>query len=384
MVDRLPELAATPLATHVQSGHLGPSDIRNVQMLLASKGFACGPTGVDGLYGPFTNLALMELLAGASPRQGSPPNISRPVADLSPSMSDTQTGLGDRPPTPPAVWQITPERSQITPEGPKIAPEGPALLSGPGVLPPRPANATGGRAFLEQTSHLSRSQREEAICQQVMAGNVPDFQRQMRDVTASIRTPDGRTVTATYQVLPDYLAIGSDQDFVRIPMDPLTAQRLATRMGCTLPTKLMVDQVYSQASVKLPPSPLPAGPEMMSNGYYQRANDAIERQRMGLDAPLGALTAGDKKDVIISNAISAHPGRVIIYGWHQPNGKAIQPTSWIHEESYADYSHGIRLVSGTMVVNGQKMAVSDVLADPVLCRLLSDEGPIRHPVYPVN
>ena len=47
------------------------------------------------------------------------------------------------------------------------------------------------------------------------------------------------------------------------------------------------------------------------------------------------------------------------------------------------YSHGMRLVAGTMTVDGTERQVSDVLRDPVLSRLLSDEGVIRSPRYPV-
>ena len=50
----------------------------------------------------------------------------------------------------------------------------------------------------------------------------------------------------------------------------------------------------------------------------------------------------------------------------------------IHEASYADYSHGIRLVNQTVNVDGVDMPISQVLADPQLSHLLSDEGPIAN------
>ncbi|MDB5095944.1 MAG: hypothetical protein JWM80_365 [Cyanobacteria bacterium RYN_339] len=346
VVDRAPQLANSPLAQHVAAGHLGPDDIKQLQAYLSAQGHPCGPTGADGKYGPNTHAALMGLIM--------------------PSVGPAPTPAPPQPPAPAPA------------PGPK--PAGPAV--GLAALPPRPADAEGGQAFLDRTAHLSRAEREDAIFQEIAKGNVPDFLRQLKDVNVSIKTADGRTVNATYHVMPDYLAVGSNQDFVRMPMDPITAQRLAERFGCTLPTRKMVDDVYHQATVKLTPSPLPAGPQMMSNDYYRRHQEAVERQRQGLQAPLGELTAGDKKDLIISNAIGQHPGKVIIYGWHQPNGKPIQPLSWIHEASYADYSHGARLVSGTMTVDGREVPVADVLADPQLSRLLSDEGAIKHPGYP--
>ena len=46
---------------------------------------------------------------------------------------------------------------------------------------------------------------------------------------------------------------------------------------------------------------------------------------------------------------------------------------------YVDYSHGIRLVKQQMIVDGVPMSVADVLADPNLCVLLSDEGVVTNP-----
>lgn len=57
--------------------------------------------------------------------------------------------------------------------------------------------------------------------------------------------------------MPDYLAIGSNDDFVRIPMDPKTAQKIADQTGTSLPTTKMVDDIYKQADTRLTPQPLP-------------------------------------------------------------------------------------------------------------------------------
>jgi hypothetical protein len=67
---------------------------------------------------------------------------------------------------------------------------------------------------------------------------------------------------------------------------------------------------------------------------------------------------------------------VAIYGWHRRDGKPIQPLSTVHEASYADYSHGIRLVSTTVQINGTPRSIYDVLEDPDLAPLLTDEGMI--------
>jgi hypothetical protein len=239
-------------------------------------------------------------------------------------------------------------------------------------LPPRPEGSMTGKEFLESTKGLDRKQREAAILQEIQKGNVPDFARQMREIQVQSNGHNG-----TLRVMPDYLAIGSDEDFVRIPMDAHTAQKIADQTGTSLPTTKIVDEVYKQADTKLTPQPLPAGAQMMSNDYYQRHNDLVEQQMAQRGAPHGQLTAGHQKDVVISNRLQQKPDRVAIYGWHQPNGKPIQGLSTVHESTYADYSHGVRLVGGTMIVDGQERPVAEVLRDPALAGLLSNEGPLR-------
>ena len=82
-----------------------------------------------------------------------------------------------------------------------------------------------------------------------------------------------------------------------------------------------------------------------------------------------------------SALIASWPNRVVIYGWHQPDGTPIQPLSKVHVNFYADYSHGVRLVLDEMTLDGQPTTVRSVLADPALHVLLSDEGRITAPGY---
>jgi hypothetical protein len=172
--------------------------------------------------------------------------------------------------------------------------------------------------------------------------------------------------------MPDYLAIGSDADFVRMPMTPQSATIIATAFGCTLPTRNMVNDIYAQAEVKLEPKPLTKDRELIET--FVQHNDIIEQQRAG--KPLGQLVAGHKKDVVITNGLKEKPNKVAIYGWHKLDGKPIQPLYLGHADYYVDYSHGIRLVKEAMTVDGKPRKVADVLRDPELSKLLSDEGSI--------
>jgi hypothetical protein len=108
-----------------------------------------------------------------------------------------------------------------------------------------------------------------------------------------------------------------------------------------------------------------------------RRQRAIEEQRG--TQPLGQLTAGHKKDVVITNHMFSRPGRIAIYGWHRSNGDPIQPLSTIHAERYADYSHGVRLVLATISIGDREMSILEVLQNPKLAPLLTYEGVIREP-----
>ena len=59
----------------------------------------------------------------------------------------------------------------------------------------------------------------------------------------------GKEHTAAIDVMPDYLTVGSDTDFVRVPTTPMTAARIADAFGCARPTRKVVDAVYAAAAV---------------------------------------------------------------------------------------------------------------------------------------
>lgn len=244
----------------------------------------------------------------------------------------------------------------------------------PGI-PKRPADATGGAAFFKTLESLTPAEREEAVAKEVLRGNVPDFLRTFHAVT--VKAMDAVERTAAFEVMPDYLAVGSDADFVRVPMTPQTAARIADAFGCALPTRKVVDAVYGAAGVKLEPKPLTEARE--SPATFLRHNTLIEEQRAG--KKLGALVAGIKKDVVASNRLAEKPGRLAIYGWHTPDGKPIQPLTIVHGEKYVDYSHGVRLMKRTVLVDGKPRDVRHVLYAADLHPLLSDEGPLARPTY---
>lgn len=244
-------------------------------------------------------------------------------------------------------------------------------------IPERSSHTLTGSQFVELVSQEEGVQREQVIKEQLLSGNIPKFLRKLRPVTLQHRNRCGQLVNAVIFVMSDYLAIGSEDDFIRIPMDFYTASTVANKFGFILPTRKMVDAIYKQSQNHLTPLPLPPGPQMRSTCYYQDHNKKIMQQRCALGIGLGELLSGHKKDVVITNRLKQKPGRIAIYGWHRSDGNPIQPLSTVHGAGYADYSHGIRLVSDKALVDGELRSVYDILKDPEMASLLSDEGPIR-------
>jgi hypothetical protein len=246
-------------------------------------------------------------------------------------------------------------------------------------LPNRPPGAVNGSEFYAKSLDLNLVDREEQIVKEITSGNFPDFMRKWVRINCSIVKKDGKNVSAFYHVMPDYLMIGSDVDFFRVPMTPQTAQKIADAFGCFLPTSKICDDIFDAAVVQLEPVPLTQNRDSFSTFYLH--NQMIEKQRKGKKG----LIAGIKKDVIISSAVrqDQRPNRVAIYGWHRPDGHPIQPVYAGHVDWYVDYSHGIRLVHRTIYVNNKAMDYRDVLKDPELKQLLSNEpGVMSFFAYP--
>ncbi len=248
----------------------------------------------------------------------------------------------------------------------------------PFKLPARPAGAMGGVAFIKSLESLNRADRETAILKVITSGNFPEFLRKLKTVAIHSQGKDGKQIAGVIEVMPDYLAVGSDDDFVRMPMMPQTAQQIADRFGCVLPTRAMVNAIDEQAEVRLEPRPMTEQREAV--GTFLKHNQIIEKQRAGKE--LGLLVTGIKKDIVLTPRIFEKPKRVAIYGWRKLDGKPIQDLTIVHVNWYVDYSHGVRLVRNTVEVDGKQLSILELLADKERCSLVNDEGPMDPPRYP--
>ncbi len=243
----------------------------------------------------------------------------------------------------------------------------------------RDPNACTGSDFIKSNLNISGTPRENNILNEFLNGNIPSFLKQFVPITI---TQGGNSIT--YLVMPDYLSIGDDDNYVRMPMSPLTAQIIADKYDCTLPTRKMVNDIWINSTNQL--TPLPWGPpydhSMMSTERYGIHNIRIQNQLK--DKDFKQLTSGHKKDVVLTNRLFPNnPNkRVAIYGWIQNNGNPIQGLNPVsHEDTYADYSHGIRLIANDIICNGTVTRIQDVFDDNQLCFLVSDEGPLKFSKY---
>ncbi|RYY43027.1 MAG: hypothetical protein EOO06_20295 [Chitinophagaceae bacterium] len=245
--------------------------------------------------------------------------------------------------------------------------------------PNRQPGSLTGTAFYQQAFAFKWQQRDSFVIKEILAGNLPPFLKKFVPIHVQITdSASGKVIKATYYAAPDYLSVGSADDWVRVNITPMAAQKIADSFHCFLPTRKMVNDIYQAATVKLPPVPLYALRDSTPTMYHHHL--IIEGQRKGRKGLLGGI----KKDIVLSGKVldANKPDRVAIYGWHQLDGKPIQSLYTGHVNWWVDYSQGIRLVYAKIKVEGKWMAYTEVLGDKILHKLLCDEGYCAFYRYP--
>src|SRR5271165_3037764 len=97
------------------------------------------------------------------------------------------------------------------------------------AFPPRSATALSGTQLLKTLQGVGDDAREAAIRSELLAGNIPQFLRHLKPVTLDQGSGGGEPTRITVCVMPDYLALGSDDDFLLVPMRLGTALDVAYR-----------------------------------------------------------------------------------------------------------------------------------------------------------
>lgn len=227
-----------------------------------------------------------------------------------------------------------------------------------------------GAEFYRQAAGMKWKERDSFVVKEILSGNLPAFLKKFVPIKISgIDSASEKTIRITYYVSPDYLSVGTNDNWARVNITPMAAQKIADRLNCFLPTRKMVDDIYLASKVKMEPVPMYAFRDSTPTMYQHHL--IIEGQRKSRKG----LIAGIKKDVVISGKISRDPkpNRVAIYGWHKSDGKPIQPLYTGHVNWYVDYSQGIRLVYKKIKVNNKWMDYTDLLKENGLKHFLCDE-----------
>lgn len=262
-------------------------------------------------------------------------------------------------------------------------------------LPIRTTNAKSGSEVINtiNTSNVGHSiERDKLIEGEISTGNFPNFMRVIQIINFE-KIIDSEQFRVTIYSLPDYLCIGSNSDFVYVPLNPMTFQIICDKFNAIIPTKILVDKIWAAATCKLNPEPM--GPPKYPYNHSMYATDRfVEHSKWCVNQfnkksyKQGCLTAGHKKDIVICESVQdpqpLNP-RVAIYGWHQANGTPIQNPvqAKAHEITYRDYSHGERLISKIMMINEKQYDIIEILKDPRLYKLISDER-LTNPRYQIS
>lgn len=237
-------------------------------------------------------------------------------------------------------------------------------------IPYQPEKVITGTEFYNLVKDSNWQSREKIVLKLINEGNIPNFIREYVPIKFKFYDSTvNKYLNVTYFVTADYLSIGTNKDFMRIPMTPILAQQIADRYHCFLPTRKIVNDIYENATIKIAPFPLTENRDSFRT-FYQH-HQLIEQERNGRNG----LIAGIKKDVVITDKINNGPktNKVAIYGWHKTDGNPIQPLYTGHVNWYVDYSHGIRLVNRTIVIDGKMYDFTQVLKSDRFRKILSDE-----------
>ena len=250
------------------------------------------------------------------------------------------------------------------------------------ALADKPTATLAGSDFMRRADTTAFWTLEDIIVETVSAGQVPDALRHFRKITFTTPVVDSVEILRKRHkvemwVLPDYVAIGTNDDFVRMPMGPLAAQRIADALDCTLPTPFLVDRIAEASEGHVDIFPFrPLGNRNNQPIVFQDSNNAINDQFKAYGYEFGQFISGLKKDIVLTYKImtlTEYERNVAIYGWHHPDGRAQQPLFVRHGNFYVDYSHGVRLIYNKVKIDGVEYNIREILQSPELYRLLSDE-----------
>jgi len=190
------------------------------------------------------------------------------------------------------------------------------------------------------------------------------------------------------RVAPDYFALGTNDDPLRLgKTTEAFAQEVADTYNAILPSQKLLRDIEAAASPKIPYIAVQKGggaDDSVAGMITASKKAAAAFDKYGTSPTDGKIKIGYKKSYVTRPNLDGK--YLAIYGgrWGEGGG-LVQPTSGhAHTEGYADYSHGLTLVSRKAVLDGAEVDLRDDVfgsKDPAIYSLVSDEGRFD-PVFP--
>lgn len=260
-----------------------------------------------------------------------------------------------------------------------------------------------GTQAAKRLEKLTGVARDKAVLEMVDNGDVPRYIRKDWWKWVEVRR-NGHTLR--YLVAPDYFAVGTDDDPLRVPVRPETLQAIAEHYDAIIPSRRMIRDIEAAADthiafldVKGAPHKIPLDKITTWEAVIaanDMANDALEKEGV---SPGDGIVIGYKKAVV--SAPDQDGSHVYIVGGNcnLPGGKGcakyhgvpayddkIQPPMNGHGVYWVDDSHGGVLVS----THGAKLDGKDVdlvdevfmSDDPKIRELVNDHGVKFRPEFP--
>ena len=275
----------------------------------------------------------------------------------------------------PAALPTTTATQPSTPPSASTPP--PSTSAAPPATQP-PATKMTGTQFIASLPPTAGTDRENAILAAVRGGN-------MAPVTWSTVACSVGGHSISLLVSSDALRIGTAADAVRVSVTPCTMQQIADMLGCVLPTSRICDLIWEQATVQIPPHIMTADSHMADTSRmaeYDAAVTQLVDGRRGLIENIG-------KAWCLTNKLVGQIDKAANYGWYDSSAPyrsgpteqgpyhLWQMLATAHNLEHVDYSQVMRLVSRVCTVDGRVCDLRDVLTDPTLAALASDEGPLQ-------
>jgi hypothetical protein len=217
--------------------------------------------------------------------------------------------------------------------------------------------------------------RHRLVLEQVFRRNMPDTW----DDWVSITVIGRKGTVVEFEVSPHGLRIGTNEDWVEVPMDGPHFAAAAELLGLSLAPAWMIEQIHLEArdrgglghyfaAAEIAQSMgyddwepnAPDGEKMKSPEFFERRSALIRDWLEEHQIADNALVSGYFKSVVPPIDGLTRPGGLEMVGGYSDDGQRIQPLSGgFHARTFFDYSHNVRLTKRFVRVDGKRVTLAE-------------------------